>query len=109
MQEQINMETEKIKDIIGSSDNTEMSEKMPSYQRVCFSSVWILVALTPVIVFILLYFIEPGFIQKKVGNDYVINNRLLWGYFALFTFIIWILVLLYVYSRGYKSNIDMCM
>ena len=108
IQEDINLETQNIKDIIGSEESGEGVTERP-YQRVCFSSIWILVALAPVIIFILIYFIEPGFIQKKEGNNYVIDNRKLWGYWALFTFIIWVLLLMYAYSRGYKSNLELCM
>ena len=79
-----------------------------NYKRTCFSSIWILVIIVPIIMFILLYFIEPGFIQKKEGNKYVIDNAKLWSDWALFTFLTWVLILLYVYSRGYKSNIDFC-
>ena len=104
---------ETVEDVVGSAvpikSVTETQGDTPATTtRVCFSSIWILVAIIPIVVFILLYFIEPGFIQKREGNMWIISNNLLWGYWALFTFVNWVLVLMYVSSRGYKSNVEMC-
>ncbi len=106
-QDDINSQIAELREIIGTPEDRVVESKR-EVQRVCFSSVWILIAITPVVMFILLYFIEPGFIQKKEGNKYVIDNRKLWGYWFLFTFVVWVLLFLYMFSRGYKSNIDMC-
>lgn len=89
-------------------DENDMTIQRLSVQRNCFNSIWIMVAVTPVIMFLLLYFVEPAFIQEKVGNRWVIDNKKLWMYWALFTFIVWILLFLYAFSRGYASNSEMC-
>lgn len=107
VQDDINSQIQELKEIIGTPEDSVMESKH-RVQRVCFSSIWILVAITPVVVFLLLFFIEPGFIQKKQGNEWVIDNQKLWSYWALFTFCIWVLLALYSFSRGYRSNVDMC-
>ena len=109
LQDDFNQKVKEYKEIIGTPLEGDRGTDTVIVERVCFSSIWILVALTPVVMFLLLYFIEPGFIQKRSGNEWVIDNKKLWLYWALFSFIVWIMLCFYTFSRGFKSNIDVCM
>lgn len=82
---------------------------MSERTRFCFNSIWILFAVIPVIIFLTLFFMEPGFIQKKDGNKYVLDKSKLLTFWAAFTAGFWLLIILYAFSRGYTSNTDICL
>ena len=109
LQDDFNQKVKEYKEIIGTPLEGDRGTDAVIVERVCFSSIWILVAIVPVIMFLLLYFIEPGFIQKRSGNEWVIDNQKLWLYWALFSFVVILLLFFYMFSRGYRSNIDVCM
>lgn len=70
----------------------------------CFNSIWLVVIAIPIIVFVLLYWVEPGFVQRKEGNKYIRDEGRLWLWTFIISAILWVLVWLYAYARGYSGS-----
>ncbi len=69
----------------------------------CFPIMIIIGAVAPVLVWLVLYFLQPSFVQKKEGDVYVRNNTKVFYWTVLITLIIWVAMYLFSFCSGSKA------
>ena len=75
----------------------------------CASTLYIIAAIIPVGTFLILYFAKPGFVQSKDGDTNVRSGKKVFWWTLLITFILWIIVYLFGYYRGYNLFGAVCL
>jgi len=77
-----------------------------SRKEKCIPTMLIAGVITPIVIWILLYFIQPRFVQSKEGAKYVRSNTKVFYWTLLITVIIWVGMYLWTWCKGY-GNISM--
>lgn len=72
----------------------------------CLPTMLIAGVVAPIIVWLLLYFIQPRFVQTKEGSKYTRSNTKVFYWTILVTVIIWVGMYLWTWCQGY-GNISM--
>lgn len=84
------------------SENIKGKEK-------CFPTLLIVGIITPIIIWMLFYFIRPSFVQKKnTDGTYTRDNKkvLLWTF--IISVVVWVCLYLWTYCKGYDKNAFTC-
>lgn len=74
----------------------------------CFPTMLIAGIVAPILVTVLLYFLQPSFVQKKEGTKYVRNGPKVFYWTVLITVVIWIAMYLFTYCSGYSGAAMLC-
>ncbi len=74
----------------------------------CVPIMLIIGVIVPLLIFLLLYFLQPSFVQKKEGTKYIRNNTKLFYWTLLITVVLWIAMYLFSYCKGYKKSAMLC-
>lgn len=70
----------------------------------CIPIIVIGAIVVPVLAWLLLYFLQPSFVQSKEGLKYVRNNSKVFWWTVIITAIIWGGMYLFTYCKGYKGG-----
>lgn len=70
----------------------------------CFPLLVAVGAVTPLLVWLVLYFIQPRFIQTRKDVGYVQDNWKLLKWTAIITILIWIVFYLFTFCKDYKQQ-----
>lgn len=85
----------------------KMSTKANSKEK-CIPTMLIAGVVTPLLLFMLLFFLKPSFVQKKDGNRYERDNTKVFYWTVLATGVVWISMYLYTYCSGYQKGAMLC-
>lgn len=86
---------------------SSVSEKATGKEK-CVPTMLIAGIVAPILVWILLYFLQPSFVQKKEGTKYVRDSTKVFYWTVLITVIIWVAMYLFSYCQGYQSAAMLC-
>lgn len=70
----------------------------------CFPMLMIVGIVTPFILLLLLFFLQPSFVQKKESNKYVRDGKKIFYWSLGLTIIVWLGLYLYSYCIGYNNT-----
>lgn len=93
---------EQLENLLG-----EHQSKVQSKQK-CLPTMMIAGAITPVILFLLFFFIKPSFVQVKEGNKFVRSGKKVFMYTIVLTLVTWLGMYLFTYCRGYNRASMLC-
>src|SRR5690348_15878779 len=70
----------------------------------CFPTMIIVAIAIPIVLWLLLYFVSPSFVQVKDGSSFVRSNKkvVMWT-FGL-SVVLWLGLWLFTYCQGYQSH-----
>jgi heme/copper-type cytochrome/quinol oxidase subunit 2 len=97
--------SEKVAELQGQINSA--SGKAASKEK-CIPTMLIAGIIAPILVWLVLYFLQPSFVQKKDGNKYVRDNTLVFYWTVFVTVIIWVSMYLFTYCQGYDSAAMLC-
>lgn len=86
----------------------EKERKGITSKESCFPTMLILGILTPIIIWVILYFVSPKFVQDKEGNRQVRSNTKVFYWTVIFTLLIWIGMYLWTWCKGFKNVSLLC-
>ena len=86
------------------SAQTDALQKEIMNKEKCVPTLIIVGVATPIIWFIVLYMLQPGFVQVKEGDKYVRSNRRVVNWTLILTILVWISLYLYTFCNGYKGS-----
>ncbi len=74
-------------------------------QDKCLPISLIIAGVTPIVLALGLYFLQPGFVQKKEGNKYVRSGGKIFQYTIIFTVVVWAIIFGIVYGCGASTSL----
>lgn len=74
----------------------------------CIPTMLIAGVAAPFVVGLVLYFVQPSFVQKKEGGKYIRDKKKILMWTTIVTFVLWIAMYLFTYCSGYNSKSMMC-
>ena len=77
-------------------------------KETCFPTMLILGVLAPIIIWVILFFIQPRFVQDKEGNRQVRSNTKVFYWTVIFTLLVWIGMYLWTWCKGFKNVSLLC-
>lgn len=80
-----------------------------SKKEKCIPTMLIAGIVAPILLFLMFFFIQPSFVQKKEGQKYVRSNAKTFYWTIGVTVIIWIAMYFFTYARGYNKSAMFCM
>ncbi len=89
------------KQINAQSKNATKKEK-------CIPTMLIAGIIAPILIWVLLYFLRPSFVQKRDGNKYIRCGTKVFYWTVLITVAIWVTMYLVTFCSGYKSTAMLC-
>lgn len=96
---------EKIERLQASLDE---KTKSVSAKEKCFPTLLVTGIAVPFLLFIILFFLKPSFVQKQEGNKYVRDHRKIFFYSMALTLLVWLGMYLYSYCIGYSNAGMVC-
>nr|QBK86338.1 MAG: membrane protein [Marseillevirus LCMAC102] len=88
--------------------HVEVSNAKAANKEKCVPIMLIVGIIVPLLIFLLLYFLQPSFVQKKEGTKYIRNNTKLFYWTLLITVVLWIAMYLFSYCKGYEKSAMLC-
>ena len=79
-----------------------------SNKEKCVPTMLIAGIVTPFLVWILLYFLQPSFVQKKEGAKYVRSGTKVFYWAIIISVVIWIAMYLFTWCKGYDKAAMIC-
>jgi len=79
-----------------------------SLQDNCVSALIVIGVVTPIVLFLLLYFIQPRFVTSKQGDQEVRDKMKLFLWTVGVTLVVWIALYLYAYFNNYAGLPMVC-
>jgi hypothetical protein len=70
----------------------------------CISVTMIAAGVVPVLVFLVLFFLSPKFVQVRNGNEYTRSLKKVFTWTALMSILLWIGIYLFTYCNGYEAD-----
>ena len=61
-------------------------------------------AVAPVLIFLVLFFLSPSFVQRKEGNKYVRDLGKVFMWVVILTLVVWGGMYLFSYCAGYEGS-----
>lgn len=80
---------------------TDLSEKTTKGK--CFSAMTIVGVIIPILIWLTLYFVQPSFVQTKIGPKYIRNNKKVLCWTLVLTLLIWACMYAFTYYKNNKS------
>jgi hypothetical protein len=87
--------------ISAASDKASKKEK-------CLPTMLIAGVAAPFFVALVLYFLQPSFVQTKEGTKYVRSSTKVFYYTVAVTVVLWIVMYLFTYCAGWNSAAMLC-
>ena len=85
------------------------SVSQSSTKAKCFPTMVVLGAVVPVILFAILFFVSPSFVQIQDDNGQYTRSNTKVFYWTLFaSTLVWVGMFLFTYCRGYKKSALLC-
>jgi hypothetical protein len=70
----------------------------------CYPTLMIAGIAAPFLLLIILFFLQPSFVQVKEGDKYVRSGRKVFYWSVALTLLIWLGMYLYTYCMGYDAS-----
>lgn len=70
----------------------------------CLPMVLMIAAAVPLVVFLVLYFLQPGFVKKKDGGKSVRSGTKVFLWTLFVTVVAWVALYLYTWCKGYSGT-----
>lgn len=70
----------------------------------CVSIMTIVAIIVPIIILLMLFFIQPSFVQKKDGRKYVRSGWKTTLWTIILTAVVWLGMYLFTFCKGYAKN-----
>lgn len=80
------------------------TDKISAQER-CVPTILIAAIVTPFVVWALLHFLKPKFVQRKEGDKYVRSHTRVFCWAVVITLFIWLCLYLYTYCNGYTESL----
>ncbi len=77
-------------------------------QGSCASTLLVVAACVPLVVFLILFFFSPSFVKRKEGDQLVRDNSKVFGWTIAGTVFVWAAMYLYAYYNGYNVGGMLC-
>jgi hypothetical protein len=74
----------------------------------CFPTLMVVGIAVPFVMLILLFFLQPSFVQKKEGNKHVRDGKKIFYWTVATTLILWLGLYLYTWCMGYTNASMVC-
>jgi Trk-type K+ transport system membrane component len=74
----------------------------------CFPTLMVVGIAIPFVILLLLFFLQPSFVQKKEGNKYVRDGKRIFYWTLAVTLIGWLGLYLYSYCMGFSGMSMVC-
>lgn len=87
---------------------TDSSSRKLALKEWCFPTLMIAGIVAPFVILILLYFLQPSFVQKQDGDKYVRDGRKIFYWSMAMTLILWLGFYLYSYCMGFNAANMLC-
>ena len=94
----------RVDDLKAELDDVETTTKGGNWMK-CMSVTLMAGIATPFILALVLYFLKPGFVQKKKGSTTVRDSKKLIQWTVVFTVVIWISLYLYTYCTSAGGSV----
>ena len=85
----------------------ELTDNIVSKEK-CMPTMVIVAIVSPLIIFLSLFFFSPSFVQRKDNTKYTRNNKKVFFYTLGFSLAIWGLIYLYTLCSGYDRTAMVC-
>lgn len=89
---------------IRNSINESRSPPLGSSLRSCLSVTTVVGFFIPFILLLLLYLVQPSFVQKKEGNKYVRSGGKVALWTIILTAVVWLGMYLFTFCKGYAAK-----
>lgn len=87
---------------------TADSARKVSSKEWCFPTLMIAGIAAPFLLLILLFFLQPSFVQRQEGDKYVRDGRKIFYWTVAITVILWLGMYLYSYCNGFDAAAMLC-
>ena len=87
---------------------TAESARKVSSKEWCFPTLMIAGITAPFLLLILLFFLQPSFVQRKEGDKYVRDGRKVFYWSIAMTLILWLGMYLYTYCGSFQAVSMLC-
>ena len=74
----------------------------------CFSSLVVIGVITPIILFLMLYFVQPGFVTSEQGGKRVRDKKKVFFWTIGVTLLVWASLYFYAYYNNYTRLPMIC-
>jgi len=85
----------------------EETKKVAGNER-CFPTMLVAGVVAPFLVLLILFFIQPSFVQRKDGDKYVRDGRKVFYWTIGTTLVIWLTMYLYTYCTNFSAFSMIC-
>lgn len=85
----------------------KQESKIASKEK-CLPTMLIAGIVVPFLLWALLYFLQPSFVQKKDGTKYIRDGTKVFYYTVGITLVIWVAMYLFTYCQGYDKASMLC-
>lgn len=82
----------------------EESRKKVSAADGCFPTLIAVGIAIPFLLLIILFFLQPSFVQRKEGNKFVRDGRKIFFWTVVMTAVAWLALYLYSWCTGYNAS-----
>ena len=86
----------------------DSSTKSVAAKESCYPTLMIAGIAAPFLVLVLLFFLQPSFVQRKEGKKYVRDGKKTFFWSVALTLILWLGFYLYSYCTGYNAAGMVC-
>lgn len=83
------------------------TKKVAGAER-CFPTMLVAGIVTPFLILLVLFFLQPSFVQRKEGEKYVRDGRRIFYWTIGVTLVFWLAMYLYTYCNGFSSISMLC-
>lgn len=93
---------------------SQLEEKLKSVNKdvkskdSCFPTLMVVGVAIPFVLLLLLFFLQPSFVQKKEGNAYIRDGKKIFYWTLAISLISWVCLYLYSYCIGYNNASMVC-
>jgi len=77
-------------------------------KEACLPTMLIAGIAAPILIWLILYFVQPGFVSEKEGSKKVRSKTKIFYWTVLFTVLIWIGMYLWTWCRGFNKISMLC-
>jgi hypothetical protein len=94
--------------VAGLEKKLQEATKNVSSQEGCFPTTMVIGIAIPFVLLLLLFFLQPSFVQKKEGAKYVRDGKRIFYWTIGITLVMWIGLYLYSYCLGFNNASMVC-
>ena len=74
----------------------------------CLPTMLIAGIAAPILIWLVLYFVQPRFVSEKEGNKHVLSKTKVFYWTVIFTILVWIAMYLWTWCRGLDKVAMLC-